>query len=75
MSFKGNDYIDSEDEYFEIPSVSRNKAGVYECTASNDIAFDRKIVQLVVNCECFPPVHTDLLHMFGKSEPTVCELY
>ncbi|XP_058268508.1 neurotrimin isoform X3 [Hemibagrus wyckioides] len=52
LSQEGNDYIDSEDEYFEIPSVSRNKAGVYECTASNDIAFDRKIVQLVVN---YPP--------------------
>ncbi|XP_027006769.1 neurotrimin isoform X3 [Tachysurus fulvidraco] len=52
MTQKGNDDIDSEDEYFEIPSISRNKAGMYECTAANDIAVDRKTVKLVVN---YPP--------------------
>ncbi|GAA6111164.1 neurotrimin isoform X4 [Tachysurus ichikawai] len=51
-SYKGHYDIDLEDEYFEIPSISRNKAGVYECTATNDIAVDRKTVKLVVN---YPP--------------------
>ncbi|KAM9456553.1 neurotrimin isoform 2-T2 [Clarias gariepinus] len=52
LSQKANYDIDSEDEYFEIPSISRTRAGMYECTATNDIAIDRKTVQLVVN---YPP--------------------
>lgn len=44
--------IESEDEYFEIPSIGRNRAGLYECTATNDIDIDRKRVKLVVNCKC-----------------------
>lgn len=58
MSFKANEDIDSEDEYFEIPSISRHRAGVYECTAANDIAIDTKTVTLVVYCEFFLSVHT-----------------
>ncbi|KAK3549736.1 hypothetical protein QTP86_007739 [Hemibagrus guttatus] len=68
-----NDYIDSEDEYFEIPSVSRNKAGVYECTASNDIAVDRKIVKLVVN---YPPTvfeGRDVGVSLGHTGVLICE--
>ncbi|XP_046717539.1 neurotrimin isoform X1 [Silurus meridionalis] len=52
LSHKANDDFESVDEYFEIPSISRNKAGLYECTAANDIAIDRKTVNVVVN---FPP--------------------
>ncbi|KAK3522015.1 hypothetical protein QTP70_021390 [Hemibagrus guttatus] len=73
LSQEGNDYIDSEDEYFEIPSVSRNKAGVYECTASNDIAVDRKIVKLVVN---YPPTvfeGRDVGVSLGHTGVLICE--
>uniref|UniRef100_A0A3B1K7U9 Neurotrimin n=1 Tax=Astyanax mexicanus TaxID=7994 RepID=A0A3B1K7U9_ASTMX len=42
----------SDEEYLEIPSISRQRAGEYECTAVNDIATDTKTVQLVVN---YPP--------------------
>ncbi|MCJ8742527.1 hypothetical protein PDJAM_G00082990 [Pangasius djambal] len=52
LSPKANDDSDSEDEYFEIPSISRHRAGMYECTAANDIAIDTKTVNLLVN---YPP--------------------
>ncbi|XP_017345417.1 neurotrimin isoform X3 [Ictalurus punctatus] len=52
LSLTANEDIDSEDEYFEIPSISRHRAGVYECTAANDIAIDTKTVTLVVY---YPP--------------------
>ncbi|KAF4081993.1 hypothetical protein AMELA_G00146640 [Ameiurus melas] len=52
LSLAANEDMDSEDEYFEIPSISRHKAGVYECTAANDIAIDTKTVTLLVN---YPP--------------------
>ncbi|XP_076876968.1 protein CEPU-1-like [Brachyhypopomus gauderio] len=46
------DGVSSDDEYLEIPSISRNRAGVYECLAANDIAADIRTLRLVVN---YPP--------------------
>uniref|UniRef100_A0A4W4FQT4 Ig-like domain-containing protein n=1 Tax=Electrophorus electricus TaxID=8005 RepID=A0A4W4FQT4_ELEEL len=42
----------SDDEYLDIPSISRHKAGEYECMAANDIAADTRTLRLVVN---YPP--------------------
>ncbi|XP_029546629.1 opioid-binding protein/cell adhesion molecule homolog isoform X2 [Salmo trutta] len=39
----------SEDEYLDIPSISRQRAGTYECTAINDIATDVQTVEITVN--------------------------
>ncbi|XP_071195163.1 opioid-binding protein/cell adhesion molecule-like isoform X2 [Salvelinus alpinus] len=39
----------SEDEYLDIPSISRQRAGTYECTAVNDIATDVQTVEITVN--------------------------
>ncbi|XP_034034760.1 neurotrimin isoform X3 [Thalassophryne amazonica] len=39
----------SEDEYLEIPSISRQRAGTYECTAVNDIDTDVQTVDITVN--------------------------
>uniref|UniRef100_A0A667ZNM1 Neurotrimin n=1 Tax=Myripristis murdjan TaxID=586833 RepID=A0A667ZNM1_9TELE len=39
------------DEYLEIPSISRQRAGTYECTAVNDIDTDVQTVDITVNCE------------------------
>lgn len=51
----------SDDEYLEIPSISRQKAGTYECTAVNDIDTDVQTVDITVNCEsaakCFKNSH------------------
>lgn len=51
----------SDDEYLEIPSISRQKAGTYECTAVNDIDTDVQTVDIIVNCEsaakCFKNSH------------------
>lgn len=44
--------ITSDDEYLEIPAISRQKAGTYECTAVNDIDADTQTVDITVNCEC-----------------------
>ncbi|KAL4647470.1 hypothetical protein GN956_G8645 [Arapaima gigas] len=44
--------IVSQDEYLEIPSVSRQQAGMYECAAVNEVSADVRTLQLVVN---FPP--------------------
>ncbi|XP_075876123.1 neurotrimin isoform X2 [Nelusetta ayraudi] len=39
----------SDDEYLEIPSISRQRAGTYECTAVNDIDADVQTVDITVN--------------------------
>ncbi|XP_055731769.1 opioid-binding protein/cell adhesion molecule-like isoform X1 [Salvelinus fontinalis] len=39
----------SEDEYLDIPSISRQRAGTYECTAINEIATDVQTVEITVN--------------------------
>ncbi|KAK5609321.1 hypothetical protein CRENBAI_011843 [Crenichthys baileyi] len=39
----------SDDELLEISSISRQKAGVYECTAVNDIDTDVQTVDITVN--------------------------
>lgn len=39
----------SDDEYLEIPSISRQRAGTYECTAVNDIDTDAQTVDITVN--------------------------
>ncbi|XP_013861473.1 neurotrimin isoform X2 [Austrofundulus limnaeus] len=39
----------SEDEYLEITSISRQRAGTYECTAVNDIGKDVQTVDITVN--------------------------
>ncbi|KAF3706794.1 Opioid-binding protein/cell adhesion molecule -like protein [Channa argus] len=39
----------SDDEYLEIPSISRQRAGAYECTAVNDIDADVQTVDITVN--------------------------
>lgn len=43
--------ITSDDEYLEIPTISRQRAGTYECTAVNDIDADTQTVDITVNCE------------------------
>ncbi|KAJ8385294.1 hypothetical protein AAFF_G00190830 [Aldrovandia affinis] len=42
----------SEDEYLEIPAVTRQKAGTYECTAANEVSTDVQTTELIVN---YPP--------------------
>ncbi|KAL4608697.1 neurotrimin-like isoform X3 [Arapaima gigas] len=42
----------SEDEYLEIPAISRHKAGTYECTAVNEVSADVQTMKIVVN---YPP--------------------
>ncbi|XP_072569764.1 neurotrimin isoform X2 [Paramormyrops kingsleyae] len=42
----------SEDEYLEIPAISRHKAGTYECTAANDVSLDVQTLDIIVN---YPP--------------------
>ncbi|XP_030648567.1 neurotrimin isoform X4 [Chanos chanos] len=44
--------IGSDDEYLEIPSVSRQRAGTYECTAVNEVDTVAQTVELMVN---YPP--------------------
>ncbi|XP_062289642.1 neurotrimin isoform X2 [Scomber scombrus] len=39
----------SDDEYLEIPSISRQRAGTYECTAVNDIDTDVQTIDIIVN--------------------------
>ncbi|XP_055004546.1 neurotrimin [Boleophthalmus pectinirostris] len=41
--------VGSDDEYLEIPSISRQRAGTYECTAVNDIETDAQTVDITVN--------------------------
>ncbi|KAJ8398999.1 hypothetical protein AAFF_G00416660 [Aldrovandia affinis] len=45
-----------EDEYLEIPSISRQRAGTYECTAVNEVSADVQTVELTVN---YPPSVTE----------------
>uniref|UniRef100_A0A4W4FQK8 Ig-like domain-containing protein n=1 Tax=Electrophorus electricus TaxID=8005 RepID=A0A4W4FQK8_ELEEL len=51
-SLSGERHVGSDDEYLDIPSISRHKAGEYECMAANDIAADTRTLRLVVN---YPP--------------------
>ncbi|XP_063060221.1 neurotrimin [Engraulis encrasicolus] len=44
--------LTTEDEFLEIQSISRQRAGTYECTAVNDVATDTQTVELTVN---YPP--------------------
>ncbi|MGH0136022.1 UNVERIFIED_CONTAM: hypothetical protein FKN15_059574 [Acipenser sinensis] len=46
----------SEEEYLEIPVITKQSAGVYECSASNEVSTDIKKVQVIVN---FPPYISD----------------
>ncbi|XP_077447877.1 neurotrimin isoform X3 [Stigmatopora argus] len=39
----------TDDEYLQIPSITRNRAGTYECTAVNEIDTDVKTVDITVN--------------------------
>ncbi|XP_029030580.1 neurotrimin isoform X5 [Betta splendens] len=41
--------LESDDEYLEIPSITRQRAGTYECTAVNDIDADVQTVDITVN--------------------------
>lgn len=41
--------LGSDDEYLEIPSISRQRAGTYECSAANDIDTDVQTVDITVN--------------------------
>uniref|UniRef100_A0AAV2J9Q5 Ig-like domain-containing protein n=1 Tax=Knipowitschia caucasica TaxID=637954 RepID=A0AAV2J9Q5_KNICA len=41
--------LGSDDEFLEIPSISRQRAGTYECSASNDIDTDVQTVDITVN--------------------------
>lgn len=41
--------LTSDDEVLEIPSIPRQRAGTYECTAMNDVATDVQTVELKVN--------------------------
>ncbi|KAM4620116.1 neurotrimin [Polymixia lowei] len=42
-------YLASDDEYLEIPAISRQRAGTYECTAVNDIDTDVQTIDITVN--------------------------
>ncbi|XP_061596217.1 neurotrimin isoform X2 [Cololabis saira] len=46
----------SDDEFLEIPSISRRRAGSYQCAAVNDIDSDVQNVDLTVN---YAPAVTD----------------
>lgn len=69
----------SDDEYLEIPSISRQRAGTYECTAVNDIDADVQTVDITVNCES-PTVNGQELERksqfaykaFGKKKEIMC---
>ncbi|XP_051971988.1 neurotrimin isoform X3 [Xyrauchen texanus] len=47
-----DDGLSSDIEVLEIPFITRQSAGIYECTAANDIAVDTQTVELTVN---YPP--------------------
>ncbi|KAJ8368321.1 hypothetical protein SKAU_G00083490 [Synaphobranchus kaupii] len=42
----------SEDEYVEILAITRQNAGTYECTASNEVSADVQTTEVIVN---YPP--------------------
>lgn len=50
-SFFSAQNVVSEDEYLEIPAISRQKAGTYECTAANEVSTDVQATELIVNCK------------------------
>uniref|UniRef100_A0A8C2FYJ1 Neurotrimin n=1 Tax=Cyprinus carpio TaxID=7962 RepID=A0A8C2FYJ1_CYPCA len=56
MLSPSDDSLSSDSEILEIPFISRNRAGVYECTAANEIAVDTQTVELTVN---YPPSVSD----------------
>ncbi|XP_077361170.1 neurotrimin isoform X2 [Festucalex cinctus] len=39
----------TDDEYLDIPSITRHRAGTYECTAVNDIDTDTQTIDITVN--------------------------
>ncbi|XP_028839430.1 opioid-binding protein/cell adhesion molecule homolog isoform X3 [Denticeps clupeoides] len=41
--------LSSDDEYLEIPAITRQRAGMYECTAVNEVSTDVQTVELTVN--------------------------
>ncbi|NP_001003852.2 neurotrimin isoform 1 precursor [Danio rerio] len=49
MKSPSDDSLSSDSEVLDIPFISRYRAGVYECTAANDIAVDTQTVELTVN--------------------------
>ncbi|XP_048873692.1 neurotrimin isoform X4 [Brienomyrus brachyistius] len=63
----------SEDEYLEIPAISRHKAGTYECTAANDVSLDVQTLDIIVN---YPPSvleGTDVGVTLGQHGVLQCE--
>ncbi|KAI1893518.1 hypothetical protein AGOR_G00124540 [Albula goreensis] len=63
----------SDDEYLEIPAVSRQKAGTYECTASNEVSTDVQTTELIIN---YPPSVSegkDLGVALGQRAVLLCE--
>ncbi|XP_051974006.1 neurotrimin-like isoform X3 [Xyrauchen texanus] len=52
MISPSDDGLSSDTEVLEIPFITRQRAGTYECTAANDIAVDTQTVELTVN---YPP--------------------
>uniref|UniRef100_A0A671NBJ2 Opioid-binding protein/cell adhesion molecule homolog n=1 Tax=Sinocyclocheilus anshuiensis TaxID=1608454 RepID=A0A671NBJ2_9TELE len=56
MLSPSDDSLSSDSEVLEIPFISRYRAGVYECTAANEIAVDTQTVELTVN---YPPSVSD----------------
>ncbi|XP_057177241.1 neurotrimin isoform X3 [Triplophysa rosa] len=52
MLSPSDDSLSSDTEVLEIPFITRQRAGTYECTAANDIAVDVQTVELTVN---YPP--------------------
>lgn len=63
MFFFLDDSLGSDNEVLEIPFISRYRAGVYECTAANDIAVDTQTVELTVNCKCLMNLQQHMLHI------------
>lgn len=63
-----DDSLGSDNEVLEIPFISRDKAGVYECTAANDIAVDTQTVELIVNCKCLMNLYQHILHIYFYSK-------
>ncbi|XP_035239805.1 opioid-binding protein/cell adhesion molecule homolog isoform X3 [Anguilla anguilla] len=63
----------SEDEYLEIPAITRQKAGSYECTASNEVSTDVQTTELIVN---YPPAVSegkDIGVALGQRAILLCE--
>ncbi|RVE63565.1 hypothetical protein OJAV_G00137530 [Oryzias javanicus] len=48
--------LTSDDEFLEIPSISRQRAGTYECSAANNIDTDLQTLNIIVN---YAPAVTD----------------